>query len=95
MIIGFPIVETSTPARINININNPSNCEIRAIGVHQRNKAMSTFNRPANAIKTLRLITYTEPPEPTFKDKAGSDLSDKKQKLELYKYEALLNKLDK
>ena len=52
-------------------------------------------HQPANAIKTLRLITYTEPPEPTLKDKAGSDLSDIKQKLELYKYEALLNKLDK
>ena len=46
-----------------------------------------------NAIKALSMITYTEPPEPTFKDEAGSNLSDIKQKLELYKYEALLNKL--
>ena len=49
----------------------------------------------ANAIKDLRLITYTEPPEPTIKDEAGIDLSVIKQKLELYTYEALLKKLEK
>ena len=49
----------------------------------------------ANSSKTLRSINYTEPPDPTFKDEAGSDLSGIKQKLELYKYEALLKKLDK
>ena len=35
-----------------------------------------------------------EPPKLTFIDKAGSNLSDIKQKLELYKYDALLNKLE-
>ena len=33
-------------------------------------------NRAANYIKALRPITYTEPPEKTFKDEAGSYLSD-------------------
>ena len=52
-------------------------------------------NRASNAIKDLRQITYTEPPKPTFKDEAGSDLSNIEQKLELYKYEPLLKKLKK
>ena len=49
----------------------------------------------ANSIKYLRPITYTEPPNPTFRDEYGSNLSDIKQNLGLYKYEALLNKLEK
>ena len=49
----------------------------------------------ANAIKALKLTTYTKPPETTFKYKTNSYLSYIKQKLELYKYEALLNKLKK
>ena len=52
-------------------------------------------HQAANAVKDLRPITYTEPPETKFKEEAGSDLSDIKQKLELYKYEALLKKLEK
>ena len=43
-------------------------------------------HRAANAVKALRLITYTELPDPKFKDKAGSDLSYIKYNLELYIY---------